>query len=110
MRIIDDLHYNASSQRLERQTRWDETHFTVSRQQDEKHKIKWYMDATTCEEAVLLARKGSGFNRQFNELFCINTSDDDISLLEKKFQGYASIVTDRMMDIDSEFLNIYRGK
>ena len=77
MRILDDLHYNASSNYSEKIDRWDEEHSTVTRVEKEKHKIKWYMDSVTCEEAVLLAKKESGFDRKLNQLYCINIADEN---------------------------------
>lgn len=100
MRIIDDLHYNVASHCSEKSVGWDEGQFLISRVQDKRHTIKWYMDAVTCEEAVLLAKKKSGFNSKFNQLFCVYTADEDVSVLEDKFQGYAKVITERNIEID----------
>lgn len=109
MRILDDLHYNAASNYTETIDRWDEEHSAVSRVEKEKHKIKWYMDSVTCEEAVLLAKKESGFDGKYNQLHCINIADEDSLLLEKKFQGYAEVVSDRTVKISEEInLHIFR--
>lgn len=102
MRILDDLHYNVSSNYSEKIDRWDEESRVVTRVEKEKHKIKWYMDSVTCEEAVLLAMKKSGFDRQFNQLYCMNIAGEDPLSLEERFQGYAEVVSDRTVEINKE--------
>lgn len=102
MRILDDLHYNVSSNYSEKIERWDEKHSAVSRVEKENHKIKWYMDSVTCEEAVLLAKKKSGFDKRFNQLYCINIADEDCLLLENKFQDYAEIVSEKNVKVSEE--------
>lgn len=109
MRIIDDLHYNVSANYSEKIFRWDKDSNAVSREDKEKHKIKWYMDAVTCEEAVILARKKSGFDKDYNQLYCVNVAGEDSSLLENRFQGYAEIVSDSIVKIGTEInLHIFR--
>lgn len=109
MRILDDLHYNVSSNFSEKIDRWDEEHRTVTRVEKEKHRIKWYMDSVTCEAAVLLAKKESGFNRKFNQLYCINIAEEDSIALEEKFQGYAEIVSDKTVKLSEEInLHVFR--
>lgn len=101
MRILDDLHYNASKYYSEKTIGWDAQQFLVSHI-EKKHKITWYMDVVTCEEAVVLARKKSGFDTGYNEIFCINVAGEETSLLENKFEGYANVVTGNTIEIDDE--------
>lgn len=99
MRIIDDLHYNVASHCSEKMIEWDEEQFLISRRRNKRHEIKWYMDSVTCEEAILLSMKESGFNNKFNRLFCINTADEDDSVLRDRFHGHAEIISTRNIEI-----------
>lgn len=102
MRLLDDLHYNVASKYFEQVHKWDEEHGGISRVEQEKHKIKWYMDVLSCEEAVLLSRKGSGFNRDYNQLYCVSMEDDECSSLEETFRNYAEIISEKDIEINEE--------
>lgn len=102
MRLLDDLHYNVASKYFEQIHEWDENRGRVIRAEQEKHKIRWYMDALSCEEAVLFSRKQSGFNSEYNQLYCVNLAEDDRALLEEKYEGYATIISATDIKINDE--------
>lgn len=102
MRLLDDLHYNVASKYFEKLYKWDQEYGRVSPAEQEKHKIRWYMDVISCEEAVLLSRKESGFNRDYNQLYCVNLAKGDQVQLEEKFGDRAKVISTNNITINDE--------
>lgn len=75
IRVLDDLHQNVASKYREDDYNWNKTEFSISRQRIPGHKIKWYMDRVSYEQAVLLSERESGFNSAYNELYCVKAND-----------------------------------
>lgn len=76
MRLLDDLHYNASKVFRDDRWLWDESGWGISQVKDPRHTIHWYMDDVTYEMADLLRKKGSGFSSECNELHCVKIKPD----------------------------------
>lgn len=76
MRLLDDLHYNASKVFRDDVWVWDEHSCSVSQEKVPRHTIVWYMDEVTYSMAELLRDKGSGFAEECNEIHCVRAGQD----------------------------------
>lgn len=79
MRLLDDLHYNASKIYYDNKILWDADTGNITSQKTELHKIHWYMDEVSYQIALLLNKKDSGFSTEYNKLYnmgyVVNKSD-----------------------------------
>lgn len=57
VRLLDDLHYNAAASAKENKVSWNDENFALLKSKEPAHKIRWYLDSVTYEDALLLARK-----------------------------------------------------
>lgn len=101
IRLLDDLHYNAAKNYRDYNYDWNSEDDTYSKNLQEEHKIHWYLDQVTCEEAVLLAKRGSGFDGECNELYCITMESGEADDIQQKFEGYAQVLKQSKIQIAS---------
>lgn len=92
VRLLDDLHYNASASFKENKVSWNNDNFALSKSEEPVHKIRWYLDSVTYEEALLLARKKSGFDPEYNELYCVGVDKEEIEALKKQYNGNVQVI------------------
>lgn len=71
MRLLDDLHYNLASYRNNMRKQWQKDEFEYHIEKD-KHKIVWFLDEISYNQALLFQNSGSGFQKDYNTLICIN--------------------------------------
>ena len=102
VRLLDDLHRNVAHNCREKGISWNREEFSLSRVSAEKHKIKWYMDRVTYEEALVLKRAESGFDSEYNELFCVCFDEDDSPKLERECSEAIQILDADEIRISSE--------
>lgn len=60
------------------------------------------MDEVTCREAVILSKHLSGFNKEFNQLYCIAIDGAGRKQLEGEIGEFAEIVSDLDIHINDE--------
>jgi ribonuclease BN (tRNA processing enzyme) len=68
IRLLDDLHCNVSRKFAEERGKAGQAFSHIT---EKPHKIRWYLDSTTYEEAKLFERRKSGFDARYNDLNCI---------------------------------------
>lgn len=108
IRLLDDLHYNAAKQNREYEYGWDSEHFSIVRNSARRHKILWYMDSVTCEMVRVFSKKESGFNREYNNIYCINVDPNETEELKDRFAGFAEVITDSDIQIGSDIrMNVF---
>ena len=104
IRLLDDLHFNASVSNKDHEYNWDPNRFSISRDEIPFHKISWYMDAVTCEEVLVFSKKKSGFSPLCNNLYCINVNADETERLKKNFAGYIDVITEPAIRIEKDIV------
>lgn len=104
IRLLDDLHYNASRQNREHEYRWDSDLFSIVRNPAVPHKISWYMDPVTCEMIQVFSKKQSGFDCDYNNIYCVNVDPDETEKLRSKFEKFAEVITDSDIKIESNVI------
>ena len=74
IRLLDDLHYNASSKYKNYKYDWNCQSYNVDKQEITPHRISWYFDPVTYQTMQILAEKQSGFDDKYNKLYSIDIS------------------------------------
>lgn len=104
MRLLDDLHYNAAKQNRDHEYRWDQELFSIVRDSVRPHKISWYMDSVTCKMVHVFSEKESGFNPQYNDIYCVNIDPLETDRLKKQLSGFAEVITEPDIRIGSDII------
>ena len=108
VRLLDDLHYNAAKENRDHEYRWDQELFSIVRDSARPHKISWYLDSVTCEMVHVFSEKESGFDPQYNNIYCVNVDAVETDDLKDKFKGFADIITARTIRIGSDVvMNVF---
>lgn len=78
IRLLDDLHYQVASNSKEYAYEWDDNEYSVNKAPIPAHKIDWYLDKVTYDVTRVFQSKNSGFDKRYNELHCIEFSNEEI--------------------------------
>lgn len=104
IRLLDDLHFNASKNHKDQEYNWNPEGFYISKDDKIPHKISWYLDPVTYETVQTFADRNSGFSPLCNILYCVSVDQFETERLKKVFPENRNILTHQAIQIGTDIV------